>query len=189
MGGVKGAHVFTPSWLLDPRKLDHPNLFVAVAERMRLDGIQLQKDEWTSAWRPEDRSGVCGGFGGLLIGRLGGHDSSAVNWSPYKISAWVWYVWVESYTCVIECWKALGNQEPSPWLSKPFDSRPGNNCMELKCLKWNKEILVRFVLCISVSMWKCCFNWRLPWGIALCSLSAGLCTCKCLTLSLCVKTT
>lgn len=30
--------------------------------------------------------------------------------------------------------------------------------MELKCLKWNKEILVRFVLCISVSMWKCRFN-------------------------------
>lgn len=36
---------------------------------------------------------VCvGTLGGLLIGRLGGHDSSAVNWSPYKISAWVWYV-------------------------------------------------------------------------------------------------
>lgn len=173
VGGVKVAHVFTPSRLLDPRKLDHPNLFVAIAEGMRLDGIQLQKDEWTSAWRPKDWSDGGRALGGLLVGMLNDHDSSAVNWSPYKISAGVWYVWVESYSCVIECWKALGNEEPSSWLSKAFDSTSGNNCTVLKCLKWNKEVLVRFLLCISVSVWKCHFSWRLPWEIALCSLSAG----------------
>lgn len=37
---------------------------------------------------------VVGGraLGGLLVGMLNDHDSSAVNWSPYKISAGVWYV-------------------------------------------------------------------------------------------------
>ena len=35
----------------------------------------------------------CGGaLGDLLIDMLGGHNSFAVNWSPYKISAGVWYV-------------------------------------------------------------------------------------------------
>lgn len=39
VAGVKVAWVFTPPQLLVPRKLGHLNLFVAIAEGMRIDDI------------------------------------------------------------------------------------------------------------------------------------------------------